>query len=326
MAPRPRKKDKWLPERVYKGKSAYEYHPRGGGAIRLCSLDTPRLEVLIEYQKHIKQFQGDTTASLVNDYFKSKDFAYLKPRTQKDRKDYWKVLLPVFGHVAPNSIKPHHIRRYMDIRGEKSEAMANKEIKFFRVALGYGFERGMLAKNPCDGIRYFREKPRDRYITDEEYQNFYKCACDSLRIFMEISYTCAARGQDVRKILINDITSEGLLIIQAKTGKKQIKLWSNRLRAAVERARKLRQERNPLCTHLMVNTRGKPFGEWELKALWKKARKEYGKCDFTYHDIKAKAVSDFNGDKMEFSGHKSRSMMERYNRTPDKVETIDWGK
>lgn len=39
MSPRKRTKDKWLPQRVYKGKSAYEYHPKEGGAIRLCGFE-----------------------------------------------------------------------------------------------------------------------------------------------------------------------------------------------------------------------------------------------------------------------------------------------
>lgn len=33
-----RKKDAWLPSRVYRGKSAYEWHPKSGGCVRLCGL------------------------------------------------------------------------------------------------------------------------------------------------------------------------------------------------------------------------------------------------------------------------------------------------
>ena len=37
------------------------------------------------------------------------------------------------------------------------------------------------------------------------------------------------------------------------------------------------------------------------------------KLDFTFHDIKARAISDYQGNKQEFSGHKS----------PDQVATYD---
>jgi hypothetical protein len=43
------------------------------------------------------------------------------------------------------------------------------------------------------------------------------------------------------------------------------------------------------------------------------------------NDLKAKAISGFEGDKQEFSGHKSRLQMEKYTRTADKVTAIDFG-
>jgi hypothetical protein len=44
---------------------------------------------------------------------------------------------------------------------------------------------------------------------------------------------------------------------------------------------------------------------------------------FCFHDLKVKALSDFDGDDLaRFSGHKSKSMAERYNRTPDRVAAL----
>jgi len=39
--------------------------------------------------------------------------------------------------------------------------------------------------------------------------------------------------------------------------------------------------------------------------------------------LKAKGISDYLGDKQHFSGHKTASMMETYNRTADVVDIID---
>ncbi|WP_444901313.1 hypothetical protein ACJJIG_17205 [Microbulbifer sp. SSSA007] len=44
---------------------------------------------------------------------------------------------------------------------------------------------------------------------------------------------------------------------------------------------------------------------------------------FRFHDLKIKAASDFDGDVQKFTGHKTRSMAERYNRTADKVVSLD---
>jgi hypothetical protein len=43
---------------------------------------------------------------------------------------------------------------------------------------------------------------------------------------------------------------------------------------------------------------------------------------FTFHDLKAKGISDDTGDKQRGSGHKSASMMNVYDRKPAKVSPI----
>ena len=40
---------------------------------------------------------------------------------------------------------------------------------------------------------------------------------------------------------------------------------------------------------------------------------------FTFHDLKAKGVTDFDGDKQKAAGHKSARMAEAYNRKPEKT-------
>ena len=67
---------------------------------------------------------------------------------------------------------------------------------------------------------------------------------------------------------------------------------------------------------------GGPYTANGFKANWQKLK--YEGMDWTFHDLKAKGISDFEGDKQALSGHKSRLQMERYNRTPDRVEVIDF--
>ena len=44
---------------------------------------------------------------------------------------------------------------------------------------------------------------------------------------------------------------------------------------------------------------------------------------FRFHDLKHKGITDYEGDKQQFSGHKSHAMMERYNHGIDRVSTVD---
>jgi hypothetical protein len=43
------------------------------------------------------------------------------------------------------------------------------------------------------------------------------------------------------------------------------------------------------------------------------------KESYTFHDLKAKGVSDFDGDKQAAGGHKSASMVNTYNRKKGKI-------
>lgn len=318
-----RKSHKWLPERVYRGTSGYEYHPKSGGSKTIAPLTASRREVLKAYENLFAEI--GTVGALWKKYTSAERFLNLKPNTQRDYQGAWNALEPVFGKVEARTIKPVHIRKYMDLRSSRKRA--NTERILLMNILSYGVEYNYLDSNPAKDVKPFPEKPRDRYVTDDEYKAFYDEAPEVVQIFMEIAYICGARGQDIRRLRLSDITDKGLLVVQQKTGKKQVKLWNNRLREVVNKALALRSTRLEKMAHesvfLIVTKGGTPYTADGFKSLWAKARK--GKdLGWTFHDLKAKGISDFEGDKQEFSGHKSRLMMERYNRTPDETPVIDF--
>lgn len=327
MSPRKDPKLAWLPPRVYLGKSGYEYHPKGGGSKTIASKKATKHEVLEAYLFHAKK--GGAFSRLWEKYKESDGWQRLAESTRKDYLGAWAKLEPVFGHVAPRTVKAHHIRTYMDKRTSKKRA--NVERILLRNIFNWAIEYNHVDENPCDRVRPYPMKARERYVTDAEYQEVYDKAPDVLKVFMELSYICAARGQDVRTLRVqgdvekdvSGIVEEGLYIRQGKTGKKQIKLWNNRLRAAVNMAKRVRGEKlaksGVASMYLIPASSGKCYTAGGLKSLWR----DY-KTDFTFHDLKAKGISDFEGDKQGFSGHADRRQMERYNRTPDKTSVIDF--
>ncbi|MCP5757042.1 integrase, partial [Klebsiella pneumoniae] len=76
----------------------------------------------------------------------------------------------------------------------------------------------------------------DVYIPDEDYLAVYECARIEVKVAMEISYLCAAREGDVFDLIVSELMEDGIFIEQNKTGKKQIKKWTPRLRAAIDLA------------------------------------------------------------------------------------------
>lgn len=157
--------DNHLPKRVYRGRSAYEFKHPDGRTIRLCSLDSDKSVIWSHYEKLMNdEKNSDNFASLVSQFFKSVDYIDLSRETQKDYNKYSLKVLPVFGKMAPNNIKPEHIRMYMDKRGLKSRTQANREKSFMSRVFRWGYERGKVKSNPCQGVKQFKEVPRERYI------------------------------------------------------------------------------------------------------------------------------------------------------------------
>jgi len=322
MSPKRRKlDDQWMPPRVYRGKSAYEYHPKNGGAVRLCGLDAEKSNVWIEYEKaKVQESQEGSALHLIKLFIQSAQFNQYAMNTQKDYLHCKVRIEEAFGKMPAEKIQPKHIRLFMDARGKESTVRANRERSFFYAVYSWGYERGMVSHNPCKGVKPFKEKSRDKYITDQEYKKVYDIALPMIQVAMEIAYLCAARTGDILKITCYDVKENGLFIMQGKTGKKQIKSWTPRLRAAINLAQK--QPSKIKTNYIIHNRAGQPYTSSGFKAIWRRYKLR-AEVDCTFHDIKAKGISDYDGDKQRFSGHKSKSQMEVYNRKTEVVQTLN---
>lgn len=327
---RQRKADQWLPTRVYRGKSAFEYHPASGGAIRLAPLTAAPSAVLAAYEHMMAEQSGNTIKRLVLQFFESADFNDLSSTTQKDYRKYSVPILKVFGGMDPAKVEPRHVRAYMDRRGQSSRVQANREKAFFSRMFRWAFERGKVKHNPCQGVRQFKEQSRTRYITDREYQAVYDAARPAVQIAMELSYLCAARKGDILAMRWDQVGDEGITIQQGKTAKIQVKAWSPRLRAAIAQAKGL-TDAVIRSAFVLCKQNGSSYTDNGFNSAWREAvlqaRKETGwPLDFTFHDIKAKAISDVAGtsrDKQRISGHKTEAQVAAYDRSIEVVPAVD---
>ncbi|WP_318358012.1 tyrosine-type recombinase/integrase [Enterobacter sp.] len=309
--------NEWLPKGVFSRPSGYYWKP-GGTTEKLAAASATKGEVWVAYEKVVEGRKNRITFSqLWRKFLDSADFADLAPRTQKDYLAHEKNILPVFGDAEAKLIKPEHVRRYMDARGKKSRVQANHEHSSMSRVFRWSYQRGYVPGNPCVGVDKFPKPQRDRYITDEEYLAIYDHATPAVRAAMEIAYLCAARVSDVLKMNWNQIMDHGIFIQQGKTGIKQIKAWNDRLRSAIEICKPWGDEGPVIRTMYGERYSYKGFNE-----AWRKARsgasEKLGRAlDCTFHDLKAKGISDYEGssrEKQVYSGHKTESQVLVYDR------------
>ena len=309
--------NEWMPKGVFFRPSGYYWKP-GGTTEKLAPADSTKAEVWVAYEKVIEGRKNMLTFSqLWKKFLNSTDYADLAPRTQKDYLAHEKYLLAVFGEAEAKSIKPEHVRRYMDARGKKSRVQANHEHSSMSRVYRWGYQRGFVPGNPCVGVDKYPKPQRDRYITDEEYLAIYDCATDPIKAAMDIAYLCAARVSDVLKMDWNQIMDKGIFIQQGKTGVKQIKAWTDRLHSAVNLCRKSGEDGAVIKTMYGERYSYKGFNEAWRKAGNAAAEKIGRPLDCTFHDLKAKGISDYEGsgrDKQKFSGHKTESQVLVYDR------------
>lgn len=332
---RKNKKDQWMPPRVYRGKSAFEWHPKSGGAIKLAPLTATHAEVWTAYEEHFNTAGGKGSfQKLVNEYLNSDKLKSLSVSTQKDYFKSSKMVLSVFSNMQSNKISPQDVFKYHEIRSKKAKVRANREKSFMSVVFNWGIPRGKCNSNPCAFVPNNKEQARTRYITDEEYQAVYSEACNVVKIAMEISYLCMARQSDVLNMTAKQIKTEGVYIKQGKTGKKQIKRWGERLKAAYQLSLKLESYISSI--YVIHQPNGLRFAGRTFQGRWAEARNKAeqkakdidpdSRFDFTFHDIKAKAISDFEGtdsEKQNSSGHKTLSQVHTYNRKAQIVDTVE---
>lgn len=321
-----------MPRWVEPYRKGYRVRRRGHPSHHLAGPDATRAEVWAAYELWEQEAQSVafTLGALLDLYFASPAYTKaLAPQTQVDYLQYSQKIRAVFGEMDPNAITSPMVTMYMDARAATKTA-ANHERGFLSMVMDWGKARGFVSiANPVEAVRPFKLGQGGRYVEDWEYNAFYdwlEASGHTAHLAaMEISYLCAARQQDVLALTRKDKREEGLMVYQQKTGKKQLKLWTPRLLEAVELGLK---GSNDIDAPIVRSRKGLPYTRTGFNSIWRREQikaQEAGKLPqrFRFHDLKIKGISDFEGDKQAFSGHKTSSMAQRYNRTADRVVSLD---
>jgi integrase len=219
----------------------------------------------------------------------------LAATTQRDYIGYVnRSLRHAFGDMGPDEVKPSHIAQYLEFREQGGAGVvANREVACLSSAFNFAMRRGWVELNPCRGARRNREKPKDRYVRDEEFLAIFNPAPVALQDYLAVLYLTGLRPGEVRSLRTSHITPEGLRIEESKTGKVRLIEWSEALRFFVLRA----NSRAASSTWLLTNSRGEPWTEWAVYSALRRIRDELGPDapQWAPHSLRAKAESDSKG-------------------------------
>lgn len=253
-------------------------------------------------------------------------------RTQRDNLIELDFLLQFFNATpAPlESIKPGHIRQYLDLRGKTAKTRANREKALFSHIWNMARAWGLTDKpNPCAGIKGFSEPGRDIYIEDAVLEAVWQAAGIALRDALDLAYLTGQRPADTLSMRITDIRDGALVVQQNKTGKKLRIEIVGELASLIERIEKRKEGYKVHTLALTCTETGRALTECTLRSRFDKARTAAAKAnpalaeaiqEFQFRDLRAKAGTDkAETDGMraaqEQLGHESMAMTEHYVRS-----------
>jgi integrase len=282
-----------LPPRVYEHHGAFRFHPRDGKRIPLGRDYAEAMRLWATIMKPAKEV--GTVASLI-DWYLVEVAPKKAPRTYKDNLKEAENLKKGLGHIPYTQLKPHHVAKYRDERGQDAPVRANREKALLSHVFTKAMERGMVDINPCSGIKRNPESKRERMIEDREFQAVYAIADVSVQRMMTLIYRTCQRPEDLLKAgpaNIKKIDHQGeeirvLRIKQGKTGKTVDIIIAGDLETLIDE----HLSAGTVWPNFVHTRAGKQFTYSGLVAMFSRYVKKEGLTDFGMYDLKAKGATD----------------------------------
>lgn len=323
---RPRKNNRHLPPRVYSRYGSLWYV--APGTTKWLKLE----DGLVTWAKLVEASKSPAaTLSALWASYELEVLGKKSPKTQRNRRQEWSALERHFGQASAESIESHHVWSYWIKRGETSQA--KHEIRCLSALLTYARQVGALnAPNPCFGLKFLGgSESRDRYVTDDEFVAVRDLANPMMGFAMDLALITGMSQKDILRLERKQLLEDGIFFERAKTGKGQLIEWNDDLRAVVAGILKTEPQ---LRRVLICTEAGKPYTSGGFQAIWQRLmKKAVGSTPgsgviqtrFTFHDIRAKSLSDAKSleEAQKRGGHSDSKLTQRvYRRLPVRAKAL----
>lgn len=316
---RPRSKDRHLPANMQRQHGAY-YFVKAGKWLRLSKDYGP---ALVKYAELVgKPVKVTTVADAVWHYIESSS-ARLAASTLAGYRNSAANVCAVFGKMALADVQAHDVYRYLTTKGT---VQANRDRALLSASYSEARRIGVFpraADDPTKGLEFRNpEKPRDRYVTDEELDRIIAVASPKLGCIARFIELTGMRQGDALRVKLEDLDDEGFTYWNSKSKKWQGLEWSPALTACVEDAKTLWRRFGRVWL-FESRPKGKnakrgvgPYTPSGLRALWRVARAKAGLKDVRLHDLRGKAGSDkaTDAEAQELLGHSDPKVTKRHYR------------
>lgn len=313
-----RKTNKHLPQRMYEKHGSYWLVDRSN---KWHKLGSSYNDALKRYAALVSNVGLDRVDLLIARY-ENEILPKRAADTAKGRRKEFKRIRAVFGNMSPKDIRPCDAWDYFEKRG--ANQAARHEVRALSAVLGWAVKWGAIDRNPLLKLGFPTFKPRDRYVTDDEFGTVRMNAPQMLKYAMNIALITGARQKDILELDRRQVAAGVLKVTQSKTGKKVYYPVAGSLEENIEAALRMPPQ---LRHHVIVNRQGKRYTRDGFQTQWQRAMKKAfpNKADrFTFNDIRAKSLSD--ADSLEEAriraGHANSVITQTVYRRKPEIATV----
>lgn len=235
-----------------------------------------------------------------------------KEKTQRDEQAYGKVIAAAFVEFRPEDVGTPDCSDFLAQFKTKPRTF-NAYRGLLREYMRFAEEKGRrpAGTNPLQSIRTMRVKARDRYITDSELRRIKVAAMRAkdrwgndldtrsgpmLCALIDMAYLTGQAIGDLLALEWSAFRREGIFFARSKvektTGSKVVIEWTPKLRDVERRLKALRLKRRAFGGRVFVRQDGEPYTYWGASTAWQRARERAKITGCTFHDLKAKALTD----------------------------------
>jgi integrase len=236
-----------------------------------------------------------------------------------------KHLLPTFGRIRACKLTSRNIRDYIESRKQAaSNATINRELSILRRAYNLGALEDPPLVHRVPRIPKLKEdNVREGFLENHQYRTILGFLPPPLQPVFVVAYHLGMRKGELLKIRSDWVDLEaGLIFVNGrvtKNGKPKTAPIYGEMRAWLDMALTRSKLNSPNGKYLFIWDDGKPIRDF--RGSWEKACELAGLPGLFFHDLRRTAVRNLiragvsEKVAMAISGHKTASMLWRYNIT-----------
>jgi integrase len=275
---------------VYLDHGTYWFRPKEGKPV---NLGRDLADALTRYASILgRQWTGHTLGDVIDRYRLE---VLPKKRSARTRGDEGKALdrlKAVFGHMLPDNVTAQACYKYMDTRRSKDDKPVPVAARHEVALLGHVFSKAMrwgaAQRNPVRGMDFGERSAKRTQVPVGQVEALKALAGERLCVAIDLAVSTGQRRGDLLTLRRDQLTDEGIVFRQSKTGAGVLIEWSKDLRAIVDRAKALAPQ--VPGEYLIRTRRGRPYSAAGFSAIWQRVMAKHVKAGgqrFSFHDLRS---------------------------------------